>query len=299
MDMTGSGTLVQEAAEREPASVRSLVKERWQRIVLFVVAAESLLLYAPTVAWLWDRWTLSVWQHAHGLLIPPVVAYYVHQELRACPYPPIRPSPWGFAILVPALALHALDAGMHTQLLSAAAMMLALPGLSLLFLGVERTRAIRFPLAFLAFALPIPLGFTEQFHWQLRQLVTATTASVVPFMGIPVFVEGTTLTMAQGSLEIADACSGFSTLYAAAAVACLTAHSTPNVGRRALVLLAAAPLAIGANILRVVALVMLVVWRGGGILDTFIHPLSGMLTFALALPIVFWLGGSQRPEAHS
>ena len=31
------------------------------------------------------------------------------------------------------------------------------------------------------------------------------------------------------------------------------------------------------------------------ILETFIHPLSGMATFALALPVIFWLGGSQRP----
>ena len=32
-------------------------------------------------------------------------------------------------------------------------------------------------------------------------------------------------------------------------------------------------------------------------LDTFIHPLSGMLTFALALPIIFWLGGDPRHGA--
>jgi exosortase/archaeosortase family protein len=58
-----------------------------------------------------------------------------------------------------------------------------------------------------------------------------------------------------------------------------------------LVLLSAAPLAIAANALRVIALVFLVVWRGEAILETFIHPLSGMMTFALALPIIFWLGG--------
>jgi hypothetical protein len=39
---------------------------------------------------------------------------------------------------------------------------------------------------------------------------------------------------------------------------------------------------------------MLVAWRGGDILNTFVHPLSGIMTFALALPIIFWLGGEQR-----
>ena len=41
---------------------------------------------------------------------------------------------------------------------------------------------------------------------------------------------------------------------------------------------------------------MLVVWQGADVLDTFLHPLSGMMTFALALPIIFWLGGELAPE---
>jgi exosortase len=271
----------------------------WRRIALGVALAELVLLFGPTAAWLFDRWTISVWQHAHGLLIPPVVGYFVYQELRPLASLPRSASPWGFALLVPALALHAVDAGMHTQLLSAVALLIALPGLSLLFLGVPRTRAILFPLAFLSFALPIPLAFTEQIHYQLRLIVTAATAAVVPFFGIPVFVEGTTVHMPRGAVEIADACSGFSTLYASIAVACLTAYSARSARRRALVLLSAIPLAIGANVLRVIGLVLLVVWQGSGILDTFVHPLSGMLTFAMALPIILWLGGDGRREEKS
>jgi exosortase len=235
--------------------------------------------------------TLSVWHHAHGLLILPVVAYFVREELNRTRHLPSTSSAWGFVVLVPALALHALDAGMHTELLSAAALVMALPGLALLFLGIARTRAILIPLLFLAFALPIPLTFTEAIHLQLRYIATGATASVVPLLGIPVFVEGTTLHLPLGALQVADACSGFSTLYAAMAVAFLTAYSTPSPRRKALVLLSAAPLAIAANVLRVIALVVLVVWQGSDILETFVHPLSGMLTFALALPVIFWLGG--------
>jgi exosortase len=266
----------------------------WQRVALAVAAVELVVLFAPTVAWLFDRWTLSVWQHAHGLLIPPVVAYFIYEELRRHAAAPRTASAWGFVLLVPALALHALDAGMHTQLLSAVALVLALPGLSFLLLGTTRTRAILFPLAFLAFALPIPLAFTEQVHWQLRLIATAGTSAAIPFMGIPVFVEGTTLHLPGGALQVADACSGFSTLYAAVAVACLVAYSANSWRTRAAVLLSAVPLAIAANLLRVIALVVLVVWYGSDILDTVVHPLSGMLTFALALPVIFWIG---RPRA--
>jgi exosortase len=279
-----------------PAGLAPAAIRPWQRAALGLFLVELVVLFAPTVAWLFDRWTISVWQHAHGLLIPPVVGYFVYQELRPLARLPRSSSAWGFAFFVPALIVHALDAGMHTQLLSAAAVVAALPGLSLLLLGRVRTRAIAFPLVFLVFALPIPLAFTEQIHWQLRQLVTAATAAAIPWFGIPVFVEGTTLHMSNSVVQIADACSGFSTLYAALAVACLTAYSTPDIRRRLLVLASAAPLAIAANLLRVIGLVLLVVWQGTGILETWVHPASGMATFALSLPIIFWLGGPAAPR---
>lgn len=263
---------------------------RLSRLVPGLVLAELMMLYAPTVQWLYGRWTLSVWHNAHGLVIPFVVAYFVHQELKAFPARRSDGSAWGFAILIPALGLQALDAGLHTQLLSAISLVMALPGLALLFLGREKTRAIAFPLAFAAFMLPIPLGFTERIHLWLRHIITAGTEWFLPLVGIPVLTEGTTLHFASATLLVSDACSGFSTLYAAVAVACLTAHSTPSTARRLIVLLAAAPLAIGTNLLRVILLSLVVVWQGTDILATFVHPLSGMLTFALALPIIFWLG---------
>jgi exosortase len=284
------------AVSAEP-TVTAPAEQAGPRFTLWLVLAGLVAVFAPTLVWLWGRWTLSVWHNAHGLLILPVVGYFVHEELKARRHLPRSSSAWGFAILLPALALHALDAGMHTELLSAGALVLAMPGLSLLVLGMERTKAILVPLVFLALALPIPLSFTEGIHLVLRHVATAGTAAVVPLMGIPVFVEGTTLHTAHGALQVADACSGFSTLYAAVAVALLTAYQSASPARRALVLLGAAPIAIVSNLLRVILLVLLVVWQGPEILETYVHPLSGIMTFALALPIIFWLGGEQR-AAH-
>ena len=270
-----------------------------RRALLWLALAALVVAYLPTLGWLWGRWTMSVWHHAHGLLIPPVVAYFIHRELRARPDLPWGSSAWGFVLVLPALALRALDAGMHTELLSALSLVLLLPGLSLLLLGSARTRVIAFPLAFLLFAMPIPLALTERLHMVLRQMTTAAMAELVPMVGIPIYAEGTTLQMPHGAVQVGDACSGFSTLYAAVAIAFLVAYTAPSRSRQALVLLAAAPLAIGANILRVLFLVVLVEVRGPEILETFIHPLSGMLTFALALPAILWLGSGPRPQPRA
>jgi exosortase len=277
----------------------SLAPERAARLLVGVICVELALLYAPTLHDLWGRWTTSVWHNAHGLFVLPVVAWLVYQELKANWTLPAEGSAWGFALLVPALALHALDAGMHTELLSAVAFILVLPALSLLFLGVPRTKLILFPLFFSVFAIPIPLGMTEHAHLLLRHITVAACSYVLPWLGITVFVDGTTLNTINGSLQVADACSGFSTLYAAFAVACLAAYAAHNPWRRALVLGAAAPIAIASNILRVVLLVALVEWRGEAVLKTPLHPLSGLMTFALALPIIFWLGESSRKARAS
>lgn len=261
----------------------------------FVVLALFVGLYGPTVAWLWDRWTLSVWQHAHGLLIPPVVAYFCWLELRDLRDRPHDASAWGFAFLVPALLLHVLDTGLGTQLLSAISIVLAAPGLSLLLLGAERTKAIAFPLAFLAFMLPIPLAVTARMHLVLRHIAADATAWLLPWVGVPVFQEQTYLHLPNGILHVADACSGFSTLYASIAVAFLTAYACQDWRRRVLVLVAAVPVAIAANLVRMVLLGLLCYHLGFQVLDTWMHPASGMLTFVLALPVIFWLG---RPEGH-
>jgi exosortase len=268
--------------------------ERSTRQLALVGVAGLVVLatYIPTIVWLWSRWTMSVWHNAHGALVPPVVAYLIWLELKAKPELPPASSAWGFAFVVPALLMHVLDTGMHTQLLSAISLVLLLPGLSLLFLGVDRTRSITFPLAFMVFALPIPLSVTERLHLALRHVATSGTANLVPWIGIPVYADGTTLHMAEADLQIGDACSGFSTLYAAAAVACLTAWQARGWKRRLLVLGSAAPLALGANVLRIVLLVFVVDRSHIDVLETWIHPASGMLTFAIALPIILWLGNS-------
>jgi exosortase len=264
-----------------------------ERIALPLAGVAMVAVYAPTVAWLWGRWTISVWHNAHGALVPLAVAYLCFTELRRRPELPRQSSPWGFALLIPALLLHSLDTAMHTGLLSAASIVLALPGLALLFLGTARTKVILFPLAFMVFALPIPLSLTERLHLVLRHIATNVTAAVVPFLGIPVYADSTVLNLESARLEVGDACSGFSTLYASAAMACLIAYGADGWKRRLVVLLSAAPLAIVANVLRIILLVAVVDKTGVDVLETWIHPASGMLTFALALPVIMWLGQSK------
>src|SRR5688572_4354648 len=117
------------AGDEAVANCRPGFLDRWRGPLLLLIGLELVLVFAPTVAWLVDRWTISVWQSAHGLFIPPLGSWLAWRELKAASHLPTRGSRWGYVLLVPALAAHAVDAGMHTQLLSAVALFLAVPGL--------------------------------------------------------------------------------------------------------------------------------------------------------------------------
>jgi len=262
-------------------------RNQWLLGVLIIFL---LILYLPTLLWLWGRWTMSVWQNGHGILVFALVMYLMGRELHKLKDLPSSANGWGFIILIPSLLLYMLDTGINTQLLSSLAMISSFVGLSLLFLGGVKTKTILFPLLSLILTLPIPLVFTEAMHLMLRHIATKSVAFLLSKMGIPVFSSGTVLEIEGGTLMVADACSGFATLYAAITIAILTAYFCNSSKRRIILLLIAAPLAVAVNIIRVLVLALLVNYYGLNILATSAHELSGLLTFMVALPILFIIG---------
>ena len=257
---------------------------------VWAVAALLALIYLPTAAWLVERWSLGVWWHLHGFVVFPVALLLAWRRLRALPEAPPSSSALGFLFLAPAVLLQVLDAALGFQLLSAVSLVVALPGLSLLFLGRERTKAIWFPLFFLVFAIPIPLFVARRIHLVLRHIAAVGTEEVLAWMGYDVYRNGTQLQVGPEGIEIADACSGFSTLTALFMVGMLLAFlARTRWWRGALVVLWTFPAAVAANLVRCVILAMLVVAFGAGILETLVHPVSGVLTFLAAFGLLMLL----------
>lgn len=257
---------------------------------VWAVAMLLAVVYLPTALWLVERWSLGVWWHLHGFVVFPVALLLAWRRLRALPAGPPSSSALGFLFLAPAVLLQVLDAALGFQLLSAVSLVVALPGLSLLFLGRERTKAIWFPLFFVAFAIPIPLFVARRIHLVLRHIAAVGTEEVLAWMGYDVYRNGTQLQVGPEGIEIADACSGFSTLMALFMVGMLLAFlARTRWWRGALVVLWTFPAAVAANLVRCVILAMLVVAFGAGILETLVHPVSGVLTFLAAFGLLLLL----------
>ena len=78
---------------------------------------------------------------------------------------------------------------------------------------------------------------------------------------------------------VANSCSGFSTLYSGLAMGLLLGTLCPSPRRRLLVYLSVVPLAVVANIVRVVVLVLIALYVDPNLLDTGAHAASGVVTF--------------------
>ncbi len=233
---------------------------------------------------------MSIWHNAHGLMVPFVVAYLIRDELLNDPIETLESSRLGFLFLILGLLCLTADSVVGTQLLAAFGMLLCLPGLSLLFLGVRRTKALAFPLLLAFFMLPIPAAAVEPIHLLLRKISAVGAEHIVSVLGIPVIRENTLLVLSEGNVQIADACSGFSTLYGAVTISLVLAYWSRSPRKRWGVVLAAAPLAIFFNIQRCAALALLVHSQGLAVLETPLHVLSGLVSFGLTGLALIWMG---------
>ncbi|MFQ5515263.1 MAG: exosortase/archaeosortase family protein [Myxococcota bacterium] len=275
----------QTPADRSARTTRGPLPRGWICLGLYA------LVTAPTGAWLWERWTQGIMYNGHGIVIPPLVAFLVYEQLRDEPRGEPQASAWGFLFLVPSLLLIALDSAIGTQLLAAVGLVGSLPGLALLLLGVERTRRLIFPLILAAFMLPIPAGFVAPLHLLLRHAATWGAFHLVPLFGIPIHAHETVLQLPHSTLFVADACSGFSTLYAALTTALVLAHWRRSLAWGAVLVAAALVLSLLCNTLRVTLLAILVHYRGVDLLATPAHEISGILTFGVVLVLLFALVG--------
>ena len=108
-------------------------------------------------------------------------------------------------------------------------------------------------------------------------------------MGIPITREGVTLFVAQYQLLVEDACSGMNSLVGLIAISLFYIYLLRNASwRYSLVLLCLViPIAIIANIIRIIVLVLLTYFFGDAVAQGFLHNLAGLFLFATALMLVF------------
>jgi exosortase len=154
-----------------------------------------------------------------------------------------------------------------------------------------------FPLAFLAFAVPAPGFVIDDLTAPLKHLAAALSTTSLAAIGLPVAREGVTITIAQYQLLVEDACSGMNSLVGLTAISLLYIYLRRRASPLYALLLAAfvIPIAIAANVVRIITLILITYAFGDEVAQSFIHMAAGLLLFGTALALVFALDGVLHP----
>ena len=155
--------------------------------------------------------------------------------------------------------------------------------------GVRTLAKNWFPLFYLALLLPLPGWIIDQFTAPLKLLVSVLSFGVVEPMGIPIVREGVTMTAGPYQLLVEDACSGLNSLIGLIAITLFYIYLLRNAGwRYSLFLLCLiVPVAILANVMRIVTLILLTYHFGDAVGQGFLHVTAGLFLFAVALVLMF------------
>ncbi|MEN7538048.1 exosortase/archaeosortase family protein [Aurantiacibacter flavus] len=145
--------------------------------------------------------------------------------------------------------------------------------------------ACRFPLAFLGLAVPLPYSLSTIMTERLRAGIAGAAVELADAWGLDVAYDRTSIFVNQFRLALEAACAGTSsTITLVAFVLLFTYWYRGRDWRRTVLCVAlAVPIAWGANILRVVVLIVAVDRFGAPVLDTVVHPVAGLLSFSIAL----------------
>lgn len=255
----------------------------WQAGVLFLLTA---WLYAPIVSHLAVQW----WQdpnYIHGFFVPAFSLLLLWEDRVRLASLPLKPSWSGLVILM--FALFALTVGVLSSefFLPRISLLLLISGMVVFLAGWEYLLAVSFPLAFLILMVPSSTIFI-QVTFPLQILASKTATFFLTLAGVPVAREGNILLLSNARMEVAEACSGIQSLFSLFTLAIVYGLLVETkIGIRILLALAAIPISVLANALRISATGLVLQHWGIERAKGSFHIFSGWLIFMSSLAMLF------------
>jgi exosortase len=248
------------------------------------------ILYWPVLVSLVRQWHEDP-NYSHGFLIPVLSGYFVYERRHRFAALSLSPTWWGFPVLLIGalmLILGHVGAELFLQRLS---LLVVISGVVLMIAGSEVMRVCSFPLAFLLFMIPLPTIVLNAVAFPLQLFAAQTAEASLLTLDIPVLREGNVISLANTTLEVAEACSGIRSLMALIALGTVYAYfSERTMWKRWVIIIAAVPVAIAANAFRVAGTGVLAHYFGDDAAQGFYHDFSGWLVFVVAFVLLLGIG---------
>ena len=254
-----------------------------------------LAMYAP----IYMRAANDIWQreeHAHGsmiLLIAAWLLYQKHQALRDTLTLPARRWP-GLPILALGACMYLLGRATQFSIFEFASQMLMVTGGVWLLGGLPAMRIVWFPVLFLIFMIPLPGNLVDFLTGTLKQWVSFCVEWVLYAADYPIARTGVMLTVGHYKLQVADACSGLHSMFTLTAMGMLVMYikQRESLLHNGIMVAAILPIAFIANVIRVLALVLITYHEGDEAGQGFMHGAAGIVLIVVALLSFIGLDGA-------
>jgi exosortase len=269
--------------------------------LVLAAAGPVLWMFASCFRALYELWHKDD-NYSHGFLVPAISAYlawcvYRRQGLSGKPNYLL-----GALILALGCLLRLGAVVVSVPLADFLALAVLLFGLAVLVGGLRWGSGFLFPILFLFFMFQLPPALDVALAVWLQGVVTAASTWVLQLF-VPAYHDGNTLFLPGRTLEVGEQCSGLRQVVAFAALTLLVAYfSNRRLPFRVGIVLAGLPVAIVANVLRVLLMAFLTMQFGPGAISEekviafgiSYHEAWGLLTMGVGLVLLagisWWLG---------
>ncbi|MEM1340766.1 MAG: VPLPA-CTERM-specific exosortase XrtD [Pseudomonadota bacterium] len=262
-----------------------------------------------TIALLWDGLFVfyDVWQmpeYSHGPLIPLLSGLLFLRQLKEHPIDTgAKSGRWtGIPFILLAVFMALVAEPSQIQILAAYAVIPWVAGILLISFGWPTGKQFWPPVLHLIYMLPLPAILQIKLTNSLQLFSSEIGVWFLQLLNVPVFLEGNIIDLGVIRLHVAEACSGLRYLFPILSFSYIFAvlYRGP-MWHKAVLLLAAAPITVLMNSVRIAVAGVIANHYGVEWLEGFTHFFEGWVIFLICILLLFalaWLMLRLRPKAE-
>lgn len=246
-------------------------------------------LYIPTFIWQMVKFNETDTSYSHGYLIPLVIGWLIWQKRATLKKLKILPNDWGLLIMISGLLIHLAALRLRIEFVSSFSLLITVGGTILYLYGKEYLKVLKFPLALYLFMSPLPSVFTVYITFNLKMIAARIATYIMKIFGMPLTREGSTIITPHSTLMVDDQCSGIRSLISLMALGSIYAYLSPlSLKKKMAMFLLTIPIAIIANVARIMVMIIAAFIYGGEIINNKVfHEGTGLLVFIVAIVLLF------------
>lgn len=220
---------------------------------LAVVVAAVVVSYLPSIIQLGHTWW-SEPSYSHGFLVAPIAAMILYQRRHQLDPARLRPNALGWLGVAAIVAIRYVLFEKNEPWVEQATIPVMIASLILAFGGWRLIWWSLPGLLFLFLMLPLPARINNMMAAPLQTVATLASTAVLQTTQLPVLAEGNVIVVGVERLEVARACNGLSMLlsFVTLIVTVVLLATDRPLWERIVLLLSIVPIAILANVLRIV-----------------------------------------------